>query len=169
MLRVGSNEPLDVWPNGSSESEQHGWNRSWTDELKSQPNRADSQIQALSFEPRSNGNSPDAKGLFAFVDSRVKTLLRCLAEPPADAYEQAVEGKAALRRILKSVGASMVGDSHAAMAELLKRGEENRRRQLTSSTAPLALAAEKRCGLRRDCKGSKSDWARYAGSLSPLL
>ena len=30
------------------------------------------------------------QALFAFVDSLVKTLLTCLVEPPADAYEQAV-------------------------------------------------------------------------------
>ncbi len=30
------------------------------------------------------------QALFAFVDSLVKTLLTCLAEPPKDAYDQAV-------------------------------------------------------------------------------
>jgi len=66
------------------------------------------------------------QALFAFVDSLVKTLLTCLVEPPADAYEQAVaRGKFRYDRFLKSVGASMVGDSQAAMAELLNRGEEN--------------------------------------------
>jgi Arc/MetJ-type ribon-helix-helix transcriptional regulator len=66
------------------------------------------------------------QALFAFVDSLVKTLLTCLVEPPADVYEQAVaRGKFRYDRFLKSVGASMVGDSRAAMAELLNRGEEN--------------------------------------------
>jgi Arc/MetJ-type ribon-helix-helix transcriptional regulator len=66
------------------------------------------------------------QALFAFVDSLVKTLLTCIAEPPRDTYDQAVaRGKVRYDRFLKSVGAGMVGDSHAAMTELLKRGEEN--------------------------------------------
>jgi hypothetical protein len=66
------------------------------------------------------------QALFAFVDSLVKTLLTCLAEPPRDAYDQAVaRGKLRYDRFLKSVGAAMAGDSQAAMAELLKRGGEN--------------------------------------------
>jgi hypothetical protein len=66
------------------------------------------------------------QALFAFVDSLVKTLLTCVAEPPRDAYDQAVaRGKARYDRFLKSVGAGMAGDSQAAMTELLKRGEEN--------------------------------------------
>ena len=64
--------------------------------------------------------------LFAFIDSLVKTLLTCLAEPPTEAYEQAIaRGKFRYDRFLKSVGAAMVGDSQAAMAELLKRCEES--------------------------------------------
>jgi Arc/MetJ-type ribon-helix-helix transcriptional regulator len=66
------------------------------------------------------------QALFAFVDSLVKTLLTCVAEPPRDAYDQAVaRGRVRYDRFLKSVGAGMAGDSQAAMTELLKRGEEN--------------------------------------------
>ena len=66
------------------------------------------------------------QALFAFVDSLVKTLLTCVAEPPRDAYDQAVaRGKVRYDRFLKSVGAGMAGDSQAAMTELLKRGEES--------------------------------------------
>ena len=66
------------------------------------------------------------QALFAFVDSLVKTLLTCVAEPPRDAYDQAIaRGKARYDRFLKSVGAGMAGDSQAAMTELVKRGEEN--------------------------------------------
>ena len=66
------------------------------------------------------------QALFAFVDSLVKTLLTCIAEPPRDAYDQAVaRGKLRYDRFLKSVGAGMAGDSQAAMTELLKRAEEN--------------------------------------------
>ncbi len=65
------------------------------------------------------------QALFAFVDSLTKTLLTCLAEPPREVYEQAVaRGKLRYDRFLKSVGSAMVGDSGAAMAELLKRGEK---------------------------------------------
>jgi hypothetical protein len=60
------------------------------------------------------------QALFAFVDSLVKTLLTCVPEPPRDAYDQAVaRGKVRYDRFLKSVGAGMAGDSHAAMAELV--------------------------------------------------
>lgn len=66
------------------------------------------------------------QALFAFVDSLVKTLLTCVAEPPREAYDQAVaRGRVRYDRFLKSVGAGMAGDSQAAMTELLKRGEEN--------------------------------------------
>jgi Arc/MetJ-type ribon-helix-helix transcriptional regulator len=66
------------------------------------------------------------QALFAFVDSLVKTLLTCLAEPPTDVYEQAAaRGKLRYDRFLKSVGTARVGDSGAAMAELLKRGEQD--------------------------------------------
>jgi Arc/MetJ-type ribon-helix-helix transcriptional regulator len=66
------------------------------------------------------------QALFAFMDSLVKTLLTCLAEPPRDVYDQAVaRGKLRYDRSLKSVGAAMVGDSQAAMTELLKRGGDN--------------------------------------------
>jgi Arc/MetJ-type ribon-helix-helix transcriptional regulator len=65
------------------------------------------------------------QALFAFVDALVKTLLTCLAEPPRDAYDQAVaRGKLRYGRFLKSVGAGMVGDSQLAMKELVNRGEE---------------------------------------------
>ena len=66
------------------------------------------------------------QALFAFVDSLVKTLLTCIAEPPREAYDQAVaRGKARYDRFLKSVGAGMFGDSNAAMTELLNHGEDN--------------------------------------------
>lgn len=66
------------------------------------------------------------QALFAFVDSLVKTLLTCIAEPPRDTYDQAVaRGRVRYDRFLKSVGAGMAGDSQAAMTELLKRGEES--------------------------------------------
>ena len=66
------------------------------------------------------------QALFAFVDVLAKTLLTCVPEPPRDAHDQAVaRGKARYDRFLKSVGMAMVGDSQAALAELLGRGCEN--------------------------------------------
>ena len=66
------------------------------------------------------------QALFAFTDALAKTLLTCLAEPPRDAYDQAVaRGRLRYDRFLKSVGAGMAGDSKAAMAELVQRVEEN--------------------------------------------
>ena len=65
------------------------------------------------------------QALFAFVDVLAKTFLTCVPEPPRDVQEQAVaRGKARYDRFLKSVGMAMVGDSQAAMAELLGRGQE---------------------------------------------
>jgi len=66
------------------------------------------------------------QALFAFVDVLVKTLLTCVPEPPRDAHDQAVAvAKARYDRFLKTVGKGMVGDSQAAMAELLSCGREN--------------------------------------------
>ena len=66
------------------------------------------------------------QALFAFVDVLAKTLLTCVPEPPREAHDQAVaRGKARYDRFLKSVGMAMVGDSRAALAELLGRGHEN--------------------------------------------
>jgi hypothetical protein len=64
--------------------------------------------------------------LFAFVDVLAKTLLLCVPEPPREVHDQAVaRGKARYDRFLKTVGMAMVGDSQAAMAELLGCGKEN--------------------------------------------
>lgn len=67
------------------------------------------------------------QALFAFIDALVKTILTCVPEPSSEVYNQAVaRGKARYDRFLKSVGSGMVGDSHAAMAELVNDGEERR-------------------------------------------
>ena len=66
------------------------------------------------------------QALFSFVDVLAKTLLTCVPEPPREVYDQAVaRGKARYDRFLKSVGVGMVGDSEAAMKELLGRVNEN--------------------------------------------
>lgn len=63
---------------------------------------------------------------FAFADAQVKMLLTCIAEPPKEAYEQAIaRGKLRYDRFLKSVGMGMTGDSTDAIKELLSRGDED--------------------------------------------
>ena len=66
------------------------------------------------------------QALFAFVDVLAKTFLTGVPKPPRDVHEQAVaRGKMRYERFLKNVGMAMVGDSQAAMAELLGRGHDN--------------------------------------------
>jgi hypothetical protein len=80
--------------------------RARTDELQTilAPGRLDQAVHRASEQ-----------ALFAFVDSLVKILLTCIAEPPSDADDQAVaQGKFRYDRFLKSVGAAMAGDSKAA-------------------------------------------------------
>ena len=85
--------------------------------------RIASSLDRLAREIRSVKLAQQA--LFAFVDSLVKTLLTCIAEPPSDAHDQAVaQGKFRYDRFLKSVGAAMAGDSKAAMVKLLNHSDE---------------------------------------------
>lgn len=63
---------------------------------------------------------------FAFADAQIKMLLTCVAEPPREVHDQAVaRGKLRYDRFLKSVGMGMVGDSAAAIRDLLNRAEED--------------------------------------------
>jgi Arc/MetJ-type ribon-helix-helix transcriptional regulator len=64
------------------------------------------------------------QALFAFVDSLAKVLLTCLPEPSGDVMNAAV-ARARNRhyRLLKSAGQAMVGDSQAAMDDLVRSGE----------------------------------------------
>jgi hypothetical protein len=65
------------------------------------------------------------QALFAYVDTLAKTLLTCLPEPPADAKAQAVaRARERHDRLLKTVGRSMLGDSTAAMQDLVSHGTE---------------------------------------------
>jgi hypothetical protein len=64
------------------------------------------------------------QALFAFVDSLAKVLLTCVPEPGGEATEAAVaRARGRHARLLKSAGQAMVGDSHAAMQDLVNRGE----------------------------------------------
>ena len=61
---------------------------------------------------------------FAVTDTLIKTLLTCLPEPPPEAMGQAVaRAKERYRRFVKSAGQNMVGDSLAAMRDLMGNGE----------------------------------------------
>ena len=81
--------------------------------------RLAASVDRLSREVRSVKLGQQA--LFAFVDSLVKTLLTCIAEPPREAYDQAVaRGRLRYDRFLKSVGTGLAGDSKAAMAALIE-------------------------------------------------
>jgi Arc/MetJ-type ribon-helix-helix transcriptional regulator len=63
---------------------------------------------------------------FSFADAQVKMLLTCIAEPPKEAYEQAIaRGKLRYDRFLKSVGKGMTGDSADAIKELLSSAQED--------------------------------------------
>ncbi len=119
------------------------------------------------------------RALFAFVDVLAKTFLTYVPEPPRDVQDQAVAlgklrygrflktAKGAARTangtrnkpaphsvlpvFLKSVGMAVVGDSQAAMAELLSRGHENRGRVgLRRIAAPDVAEKRSDCLVARD-------------------
>jgi len=70
-----------------------------------------------------------------------KTFLTCIPEPPRDVQDQAVaRGNFRNDRFLKSVGMAMVGDSRAAMAELLGRGHETEGERFEFTRAAHVLA-----------------------------
>lgn len=65
------------------------------------------------------------QALFAFVDSLAKVLLTCIPEPPQPVREQAIaQAKERHNRLVKTAGSSMVGDSQAAMQDLVGRAEK---------------------------------------------
>ena len=65
------------------------------------------------------------QALFAYVDSLAKVILTCMPEPPHEAKPQAIaRAKERHSRLLKSAGASMVGDSQAALQDLVRPGEQ---------------------------------------------
>jgi hypothetical protein len=60
------------------------------------------------------------QALFAYIDTLAKTLLTCLPEPPAEAKAQAVaRARERHERLMKTVGRGMLGESSAAMQDLV--------------------------------------------------
>jgi hypothetical protein len=71
------------------------------------------------------------QALFAYVDTLAKTLLTCLAEPPADAKQQAIaRAKERHHRLLKTPGQSMVGDSRLAMHDLIESFDDGSTKEM---------------------------------------
>ena len=65
------------------------------------------------------------QALFALVDSLSKVLLTCIPEPPQEVKPQAIaRAKERHRRLLKSAGSSMVGDSQGDLLNLVNRDVE---------------------------------------------
>jgi Arc/MetJ-type ribon-helix-helix transcriptional regulator len=64
------------------------------------------------------------QALFAVVDTFVKTFLTCVPEPPSDGISQSVaRARNRYDRFVKSAGQAMVGDSEAALHDLVSRGQ----------------------------------------------
>ena len=64
------------------------------------------------------------QALFAVVDTLVKTFLTCVPEPPADGMSESVaRARGRYSRFIKSTGQAMVGDSQAALRDLVDRVE----------------------------------------------
>jgi Arc/MetJ-type ribon-helix-helix transcriptional regulator len=64
------------------------------------------------------------QALFAVVDTFVKTFLTCIPEPPRDGMSQSVaRARDRYDRFVKSAGQAMVGDSQAALNDLVNRAE----------------------------------------------
>ena len=69
--------------------------------------------------------STGQQALFAYVDALAKVILSKLPDTDGGTRANAVaRGKLRYSRFLKSVGANMVGDAHAALSELVNRVPE---------------------------------------------
>jgi hypothetical protein len=92
------------------------------DELVGAEERLAASIEQVRREVFRLGRAQQA--LFAFVDSLAKILLTCVPEPGVEALEPAVaRARNRHTRLLKTAGQAMVGDSQAAMQDLVGHGE----------------------------------------------
>ena len=82
---------------------------------------------AASLEGLSRGIGRVSRGqqaLFALVDTLVKAFLTCVPEPPRDGMTGALaRAHDRYARFLKSAGQSMVGDSMAALEDLVNHAD----------------------------------------------
>ena len=93
-----------------------------TDNFVGAEERLSATIEQMRRELFRLGRSQQA--LFAYLDSLAKVLLTCIPEPPQDAKVQAIaRAKDRHTRLVKSAGSAMVGDSQAAMSDLVNGGE----------------------------------------------
>ncbi len=70
--------------------------------------------------------STGQQALFAYVDALAKVILSTLPDADEDTRQAAAaRGKLRYSRFIKSVGANMVGDAHAALSELVDRAAGN--------------------------------------------
>jgi len=91
--------------------------------LNESEQRISASMERTSKEIRRVSTAQQA--LFAYVDSLAKVILSSLPETDEDGRKNAIaRGKLRYSRFLKSVGASMVGDSNEALTELVNRAQE---------------------------------------------
>jgi len=91
--------------------------------LNESEQRISASMERTSKEIRRVSTAQQA--LFAYVDSLAKVILSSLPETDEDGRKTTIaRGKLRYSRFLKSVGASMVGDSNEALTELVSRAQE---------------------------------------------
>ncbi len=92
--------------------------------LNESEQRISASMERTSKEIRRVSTAQQA--LFAYVDSLAKVIFSSLPETDEDGRKNAIaRGKLRYSRFLKSVGASMVGDSNEALTELVNRAQES--------------------------------------------
>jgi hypothetical protein len=78
------------------------------------------------------------QGLFAVIDTLLKTFLTCVPEPPRDAINQSIaRARERYDRFAKSAGQAVVGDAQAAISELVHRADSCGTPQNSSTVSTL--------------------------------
>jgi hypothetical protein len=86
--------------------------------------RITASLERYSKQVRRVGTGQQA--LFAYVVALAKVILSTLPDADEDTRQAAAaRGKLRYSRFIKSVGANMVGDAHAALSELVDRAAGN--------------------------------------------
>ena len=97
-------------------------------ELSGRPEQTESEERIVGgFDRMSRENLRVVRGqqaLFALFDTFVKAILTCVPEPPLDTRPQAVAlAKKRYDQLIKAAGQTMLGDSVAAMKDLVGYGK----------------------------------------------